>query len=100
MKKKTALDLCKNKGDDQLCSSCTADEHHYFCFTSSTNYNSYAIRQSHIFLSQKYEASRLLLWLYRPGSLYLIKYVAGPFSVDAMGRELGRNLSPSDGQLS
>ena len=32
--------------------------------------------------------------------LILMKYVAGPFSVDATGRELGRKVSPNDGQPS
>ena len=27
---------CKNKGADQLCSYCTADQHHCFCYTNSS----------------------------------------------------------------
>ena len=32
--------------------------------------------------------------------LILMKFVAGTFSVDATGRELGRKVIPNDGQLS
>ena len=28
--------LCENKGADQLCSNCTADQHLYFRYTNST----------------------------------------------------------------
>ena len=27
--------LCENKGADQLCSNCTADQRHCFCYTGS-----------------------------------------------------------------
>ena len=34
--KRPDFSLCENKGADQLCSNCTADQHHCFCYMAST----------------------------------------------------------------
>ena len=52
---KTGFCLFKNKGADQLRSNCEADQHLCFHYTDST-----------ILLNPKFQASSLLLRLYRP----------------------------------
>ena len=50
--------LCENKGADQLCSNCEADQRLCFRYTDSTT--------SVLFLNPKFQASSLILKLYRP----------------------------------
>ena len=49
--------LCENKGADQLCSNCTADQHLCFCYTDST---------IPPLLIPKFLDSSFLLWMYKP----------------------------------
>ena len=54
--RKTDIYLCENKGADQLCSNCTADQRLCFRYTDV----------KFLFYSYpKFQASSLLLWLYR-----------------------------------
>ena len=50
--------LCENKGADQLCSNCEADQRLCFRYTDSTIF--------FFFLKLKFQSSRLFLKLYRP----------------------------------
>ena len=50
--RKQTICICENKDADQLCSNCTADQCHCFCYIDGTN--------------PKFQSSSLLLWLYRP----------------------------------
>ena len=54
---KPTIFIGKNKATDQLCSNCTADQRPCFRYTDST---------IPPLLIPKFQASSLLLWLYRP----------------------------------
>ena len=65
MRKQTFC-ICENKGADQLCSNCTADQP---CAVTAQLISPFVVAtqivQSLFFLNPKFQASRLLLWLYR-----------------------------------